>query len=81
VQDDRPGFYRGGDSGSWIRRTAQTFSDGTLLEARASLKSYRPKDGSGGPPDPARNGERDFYGERRRNDTHVSTTDPEAVSS
>jgi hypothetical protein len=52
--------------------------DGTLLEAWASLKSFRPKDGSGEPPDPGRNGERDFHGERRRNDTHVSTTDPEA---
>src|SRR5207237_2183151 len=32
--------------------------DGTLLEAWASLKSFRPKDGSGEPPDPGRNGER-----------------------
>jgi hypothetical protein len=30
--------------------------DGTLLEAWASLKSFRPKDGSGEPPDPGRNG-------------------------
>jgi IS5 family transposase len=52
--------------------------DGTLLEAWASLKSFRPKDGSGGPSGPGRNGERDFHGERRRNDTHGSTTDPEA---
>jgi hypothetical protein len=51
--------------------------DGTLLEAWASLKSFRPKDGSGDPPAPGRNGERDFHGEPRRNDTHVSTTDPE----
>jgi transposase len=51
--------------------------DGTLLEAWASLKSFRPKDGSGQPADPGRNGEREFHGERRRNDTHVSTTDPE----
>jgi hypothetical protein len=51
--------------------------DGTLLEARASLKSFRPKDGSGEPPDPGRNGERDFHGERRRNDSHGSTSDPE----
>jgi len=42
--------------------------DGTLLEAWASPKSFRPKDGSGEPPDPGRNGERDFHGERRRND-------------
>ncbi len=52
--------------------------DGTLLEAWASLKSFRPKDGSGEPPASGRNGERDFHGERRRNDTHASTTDPDA---
>jgi hypothetical protein len=49
-----------------------------LLEAWASLKSFRPKDGSGEPPGPGRNSERDFHGEPRRNETHVSTTDPEA---
>jgi hypothetical protein len=52
--------------------------DGTLLEAWASPKSFRPKDGSGEPPDPGRNGERDFHGEPRRNDTHASSTDAEA---
>jgi transposase len=52
--------------------------DGTLLEAWASLKSFRPKDGSGDPPGPGRNGEQDFHGAPRRNDTHGSTTDPEA---
>src|SRR5262249_48457459 len=52
--------------------------DGTSLEAWASLKSFRPKDASGGPSGSGRNGERDFQGERRRNDTHGSTTDPEA---
>ncbi len=52
--------------------------DGTLLEAWASLKSFRPKDGSGDPPGQGRNGERDFHSERRRNDTHLSTTDPDA---
>ena len=52
--------------------------DGTLLEAWASPKSFRPKDGSGEPPGPGRNKERDFHGERRRNDTHASTTDPDA---
>lgn len=45
--------------------------DGTLLEAWASHKSFRPKDGSGG------DGQ-DFHGEQRRNDTHASTTDPDA---
>ena len=52
--------------------------DGTLLEAWASTKSFRPKDGSGPPPDAGRNGEQDFHGQTRRNDTHASTTDPDA---
>src|SRR3954468_10939984 len=52
--------------------------DGTLIEAWASMKSFRPKDGSGEPPGPGRNGERDFHGEKRSNETHASTTDPEA---
>ena len=52
--------------------------DGTLIEAWASMKSFRPKDGSGEPPAPGRNGEVDFRGEPRSNDTHVSTSDPDA---
>lgn len=52
--------------------------DGTLLEAWASIKSFRPKDGSGPPPDAGRNGEQDFRGQKRSNDTHASTTDPDA---
>ena len=52
--------------------------DGTLLKAWASMKSFRPKDGSGNPPDSGRNGERDFRGEKRSNETHASTTDPDA---
>ena len=52
--------------------------DGTLLEAWASAKSFRPKDGSGEPPGPGRNGGRDFHGARRSNHTHASTTDPDA---
>jgi hypothetical protein len=58
--------------------------DGTLIEAfackniRASMKSFRPKDGSGQPPAPGRNGERDFHKEQRTNETHASTSDPEA---
>jgi transposase len=52
--------------------------DGTLIEAWASPKSFKPKDGSGEPPGPGRNGERDFHGERRTNDTHASSTDPDA---
>jgi len=52
--------------------------DGTLLKAWASMKSFRPKDGSGKPPGSGRNGERDFHGEKRSNETHASTTDPDA---
>ena len=54
--------------------------DGTLIEAWASMKSFRPKDGSGEPPTAGggRNREADFHGQRRSNETHVSTTDPEA---
>jgi len=51
--------------------------DGTLIEAWASMKSFQPKDGSVNPPNGGRNGERDFHGERRKNDTHASVTDPE----
>src|SRR5579862_6972436 len=52
--------------------------DGTLIDAWASMKSFRPKDGSGEPPAPGRNGERNFRGEKRSNETHASTTDPDA---
>ncbi|MFA5952833.1 MAG: IS5 family transposase [Hyphomicrobium sp.] len=53
--------------------------DGTLIEAWASMKSVKPKDGSGEPPaGGGRNAEADFHGERRSNQTHGSTTDPEA---
>jgi hypothetical protein len=52
--------------------------DGTLIEAWASMKSFRPKDGSGEPPAPGRNGGRDFRGEKRSNETHASATDPYA---
>lgn len=52
--------------------------DGTLIDAWASMKSFRPKDGSGEPPGPGRNGERDFHKEKRSNETHASSTDPDA---
>ena len=52
--------------------------DGTLIEAWASMKSFKPKDGGDDPPGPGRNGERDFRGEKRSNQTHASTTDPQA---
>jgi transposase len=54
--------------------------DGTLIEAWASMKSFKAKDGSGKPPeDSGRNPTVDFKGEKRSNDTHASTTDPEAT--
>lgn len=51
--------------------------DGTLIEAWASLKSFRPKDNEP-PTGDGRNRTVDFHGEKRRNDTHASTTDPDA---
>jgi transposase len=50
--------------------------DGTLIEAWASLKSFRPKGTDQGPG--SGNGWTDFKGQKRSNDTHESTTDPEA---
>src|ERR671916_1096468 len=53
--------------------------DGTLIEAWASMKSFRPKDTSDEPPsDGGRNAEVNFRGEVRSNATHASTTDPDA---
>jgi hypothetical protein len=53
--------------------------DGTLIEAWASAKSFKAKDGSGKPPEGGgRNATVDFTGEARKNDTHASTTDPDA---
>lgn len=52
--------------------------DGTLVDAWASMKSFQPRNGSGEPPSPGRNGERNFRKEKRSNATHVSTTDPDA---
>ena len=55
--------------------------DGTLLEAWASHKSFKPKhQPPSEPPSPpaGRNAEVAWHGERRSNDTHASTTDPEA---
>jgi transposase len=59
--------------------SAEHFSvDGTLIQAWASLKSFRRKDGADEPPGPGRNGERNFRNEKRSNATHASTTDPDA---
>jgi transposase len=53
--------------------------DGTLIDAWASMKSFRRKDGSDDDPGaPGRNSERNFKGEKRSNETHASTTDPDA---
>jgi transposase len=55
--------------------------DGTLIEAWASHKSFKPKDGAGEdgpPPDDPGNPTVNFHGEQRSNATHQSTTDPEA---
>ena len=66
----------------WVKRLLSTdhFSvDGTLIEAWASMKSFKPKDGSGEPPaGGGRNSEADFHGKKRSNATHASTTDPDA---
>jgi transposase len=66
-----------------VRRllSSEHFSvDGSLIQAWASMKSFRPKDGEGPPPtDGGRNPSRDFRGERRSNASHGSTTDPDAL--
>lgn len=55
--------------------------DGTLVEAWASMKSFKPKQDGGGDPPPGggRNAEADFRGEKRSNETHASTSDPDAM--
>jgi len=53
--------------------------DGTLLDAWASLKSFQPKEGKRTPPpDDPGNPTVNFHGEKRSNQTHESTTDPDA---
>lgn len=54
--------------------------DGTLIEAWASMKSFRPRDDEGpGNGGGGRNAPADFRGEKRSNDTHASSTDPDAM--
>ena len=53
--------------------------DGTLIEAWASLKSFQRKDQKNTPPDDPGNSTVDFHGEKRSNQTHESTTDPDAL--
>lgn len=54
--------------------------DGTLIQAWASQKSFKPREGSDDqiPSGPGRNAQTDWKGKRRSNDTHASTTDPDA---
>jgi transposase len=53
--------------------------DGTLIEAWASQKSFRPRSDEPDPPaGSGRNAEANFHGQPRKNDTHASTTDPDA---
>ena len=60
--------------------STENFSvDGTLIEAWASMKSFKPRNGSDEPPTGGgRNAEADFHGHKRSNETHVSSTDPDA---
>ncbi|RPJ01414.1 MAG: IS5 family transposase [Deltaproteobacteria bacterium] len=51
--------------------------DGTLIEAWASMKSFRKKDGPPSDTPSGKNPEVDFHGEKRVNETHASATDPE----
>ena len=54
--------------------------DGTLLEACAGLKSFKRNEGGDQPPtDDPGNPTVDFHGEERSNQTHTSTTDPDAM--
>ena len=53
--------------------------DGTLIEAWASLKSFQRKDGTNQRPDDPGNPTVNFHGEKRSNQTHESTTDPDAL--
>src|SRR6478735_5894135 len=53
--------------------------DGTLIEAWASLKSFQCKEQKNPPPDDPGNPTIDFHGETRSNQTHESTTDPDAL--
>ncbi len=56
--------------------SAEHFSDdGTQIQAWASMKSFRRKDGQDEPPSRGRNGEWNFHNYKRRNETHASTTD------
>jgi transposase len=65
--------------GAGLMSTEHFTVDGTLLEASASLKSFRPnEEQTPPPPDDPSNPTVNFHGERRSNATHTSTTDPDA---
>ena len=63
---------------AWAELTKVPPASAGGMPAEGSMKSFRPKDGSGEPIGPGRNGERDFRGEKRSNETHACTTDPDA---
>src|SRR5262249_419674 len=66
--------------GKRLLSTGHFSVDGTLIEAWAAIKNFNAKEGSDEPraDGDGRNREADFHGEKRSNDTHASTTDPEA---
>ena len=70
-----------GDAADGLMSDEHFTVDGTLIEAWASMKSFRPKDENPSdrtPSDDPGNPTVDFHGEKRSNATHQSTTDPEA---
>lgn len=78
------GFFAAvlGQARGWGLLSDEHFTvDGTLIEAWAGHKSFKRKDHPDckTPPDDPGNPGVDFHGERRRNDTHQSTTDPQAL--
>src|SRR5207302_9688952 len=76
--DRRGVFPAGARAGAavFVGRAFHGGRDGDRIEAWASQKSFRRKDDPGDRP--GASGEVDFHGEKRRNQTHQSTTDPEA---
>ena len=72
-------IMKAADAKGWLSK--EHFSvDGTLIQAWASQKSFRPKNGDDDqtPSGPGRNAQVDWKGKARSNDTHASTTDPDA---
>jgi transposase len=68
-----------GQARAWQLLSDEHFTiDGTLLEACAGLKSFRKKGTQAAPPDDPGNPTVNFHGERRSNQTHQSTTDPDS---